>query len=393
MEARPTRILFVNSSVSGGGAGKALLTMIRGFDPKVIEAHIVLPFDGVVGKPLKEAGATIHYNSNLAERFGKTAMSLPCFLRIQILEKLANIFLFRKIAKDLANLADELDVDMIYANHLIHFPVCAMAGLWSGKKVILHSREWLSSFLEKLCFRFFARRKSVKKVIAVSKVSTKAYESTGKVEIVYDTIDGEDFADQTPLLRKEYGLDSKVFIVGFMGRLIERKGVPLLMKAFQKAKEDLPNSMLVIIGGNDPSLRKDLLAEYRKMAVHLGIDTQTLFTGFLSDPKPYLLDFDVSVMPSLDPEPFGLVPMEGAFFGIPAIIPDNSGASEVMRDGKEALHFKAFSSTSLAEKIQLLGKHSELRGNIGTQSKQLAYSRFDKTKEGFTQALLDVCKN
>lgn len=390
----PCRVLFVNSSVSGGGAGKALLTMVRGFDPAQIQSHVVMPEDGVIGNRLREAGAKVYYNSLLAERFGRTAMPLPRFLRFPWLEKLANVVLFFKITWDLNRLARKLRTNLIYANHLIHFPVSATAGWLAGVSVVFHSREWLSSFPAKFCFTFFARRKSVKKVIAVSEVAAQAYRSTGKVQVVYDTIAGDDYATELkPLLREEYKISSDRFIVGFMGRVIERKGVPLLMRAFKEAKGQLTGALLAVVGGNDPSLRVDLLAKYKGEAQRLGIEDCVLFTGFKEDPRPYLLDFDVSVMPSLEPEPFGLVPMEGAFFGIPAIIPDNSGVSEVMKDGETALHFRAFSSDSLAAQLVKLAGDAFLRKKLGDASKALAFEQFDKSQSRFSHAILEVCQS
>jgi len=222
----PVRVLFLNSSVSGGGAGRALINMIRGFDPAEIESHVILPFDGVVGEGLREAGAQTHYYPLMPERFGKTSLRIPSFLRRPSIERLANFSLLPRGVRDLITYVQKTQADLVYANHLILSPGAVLLGHQMKIPVILHSREVLPDGVVSQLFCWLARRRPVQKVVCVSKVAAKAYKPSGKTEVLYDTIDCRTHpANVRPMLRAEYGLGKDQLVIGFMGRLVERKGV------------------------------------------------------------------------------------------------------------------------------------------------------------------------
>ncbi|MFH1018684.1 MAG: glycosyltransferase family 4 protein [Pseudomonadota bacterium] len=390
--ARMIRVLFLNSSVSGGGAGKALIPLISALDPKRIESHVVIPFDGVVGDRLREIGAVLHYYPFMAERFGRAYLPVPRFLRFGNLERALNIALFPKIIFDLRPLVRGLEIDAIYANHQIHVPVAIGLGRLTGKPVILHSREVLTGFGGWL-FRCLARSPAVKTIVAISRVAAKNYRPTGKTKIILDALDMDAYAAPVqPALRKELGLSSDRKIVGFMGRLVERKGVPVLMEAFARVAREIPSSILVVVGGNDPGSRVDLLDLYRKKARALGIEKSAFFVGFRRDPRPFTADFDVAVMPSTDPEPFGLVAPEAMALGIPTIVSDNSGAAEVLRDGIDGFLFKTRSAEDLSRVILALLKNETLRRRVGQEGRRKAFELFGSKNYGreMTQTILNA---
>ncbi len=392
---RPIRVLFLNSSVSGGGAGKALITLISGLDPARIESHVVIPFDGVVGERLRQVGATVHYHPYLAERFGKTYLPLPRFLKIASFERFLNIALFPKIIFDLRPLVRKLGIDLIYANHQIHVPVAIGLGRLTRKPVILHSREVLTGFVGAL-FRWLGTSPAVKTVVAISNISANHYRPTGKTRIIFDALDLNALSEPVqPLLRKELGLSPDQKIVGFMGRLVERKGVPLLMEAFVEVARQVPSAVLAVVGGNDPGLRVDLLGRYREKARALGIGVQTHFVGFKKDPRPFSSDFDVAVMPSTDPESFGLVAPEAMALGVPTIVSDNSGIAEVIRDGEDGLLFKTRSPEDLSRAILRLLNDEPFSRRMGQEGRKTVFHllRTDRQGEAITKVILGAMAN
>ena len=148
-------------------------------------------------------------------------------------------------------------------------------------------------------------------MVCSSQGSSRAYQSLPKHQIIHDCLAISDHIKNVkPCLRTEYDLSDEHFVFGFMGRLVEWKGVPLLIKAFASIATEYPNIRLVILGGNNTGARRDFLGEYQVLAKELKLGSQIFFLGFKQDPRPYAADFDVAVLPSIKPEPFGMVIIE-----------------------------------------------------------------------------------
>ncbi len=101
----------------------------------------------------------------------------------------------------------------------------------------------------------------------------------------------------------------------FFGKLIENKGVQVLLEALAGV-----DARAVIVGFGDYRQQLEALAP-----------PGTLFTGALEHRHlVHLLPLvDVSVVPSIFPEAFGMVAAEAASAGVPPIVADHSGLAEV----------------------------------------------------------------
>jgi glycosyltransferase involved in cell wall biosynthesis len=121
---------------------------------------------------------------------------------------------------------------------------------------------------------------------------------------------------------------SAEFTVGYVGKLIEEKGVHHLLNAIDLMQEP-PRVVVVGYGGFESELRE--LAN--------GLHARIEFTGRLDHVElaPVLPTFDVLVAPSVIPEAFGLVIAEAAACGVLPIAPAHSGIGEAARTLEEHL--------------------------------------------------------
>jgi glycosyltransferase involved in cell wall biosynthesis len=103
--------------------------------------------------------------------------------------------------------------------------------------------------------------------------------------------------------------------VVFVGKLIENKGVQVLFEAL-----DGVDARAVVVGFGDYRTQLEELAP-----------PGTLFTGALEHRHlVHLLPLcDVSVVPSIFPEAFGMVAAEAAAAGVPPVVASHSGLAEV----------------------------------------------------------------
>lgn len=392
-----TKILFVNSSVSGGGAGRALVYLVRALKRENIESIVALPFDGVMGEHLKNAGASFRYIPSLPERFGKTQFTLPSFIRFGWVQKIINVLLMPYFAVRVAYIARKEKVDLICSNHQFHVPICAMAGYISRIPVAIYSREYLQESNAKIIFRNLASMNVVKRVFTISHVAGKIYQGMDKLELLHDSYDFNEFEQEfpEPHFRKDFNVSPDAFVFGFLGRIIERKGVDLLIKAFQIVQRKYPETILAIVGGNDPGLSYDLIGRYKKLVDVLNIGEHVRFTGFQKDIRKMAKDFDVCVMPSLDPEPFGLVYLESVICKVPCLVPDNSGAAEVVTHGKNGNVFKAKDVNSLAAAMCEMYEQRDQLKMISEQAYNSVKNMFDtssqyqKISDAFRSAISD----
>ncbi len=100
----------------------------------------------------------------------------------------------------------------------------------------------------------------------------------------------------------------------FVGRLIDVKGISHLLGAIPIASEKLGRPLTLTIAGDGPqrSLAEDL-------ARRLGLAVE--FAGWVdSEQRSHLMrQSDLVAVPSLWPEPFGLVGIEAGCYGVPAV--------------------------------------------------------------------------
>lgn len=122
----------------------------------------------------------------------------------------------------------------------------------------------------------------------------------------------------------------------FIGRLAEKKGVQYLLPAFAQVAKKHTDARLVI-GGDGP-----LLQQLQAQAKELNVDKKTPFVGYVSgQQKQQLLDeSSLYIVPSIitasgDAEGLPVSLMEGLAAGKLCIATNESGADDIITDGKD----------------------------------------------------------
>lgn len=153
-------------------------------------------------------------------------------------------------------------------------------------------------FFERLSRDLFSRM--VDGIVCVSEKNYRAralhiYTPHDRTFVVNNGVDVEEF---TPIadahlseLRRQYEIPPDAQIVGTVVRFEPEKGLHDLMNAFPTIRVACPNAYLLMVG--DGSLRADL----EQQAQILGIGDYVRFTGFQSDPRPFLGLIDAFVLP------------------------------------------------------------------------------------------------
>jgi glycosyltransferase involved in cell wall biosynthesis len=134
--------------------------------------------------------------------------------------------------------------------------------------------------------------------------------------------------DVRPLPARDRGASRGAFHVAMIGRLTALKGGEELVDALALARGALPKPIALVVAG-DGARRAAMEERARRAAVN------ARFAGELgaADRDAVLADADLLVVPSVWPEPFGLVGIEAATFGVPAVAFDVGGVRDWLRPG------------------------------------------------------------
>jgi glycosyltransferase involved in cell wall biosynthesis len=118
------------------------------------------------------------------------------------------------------------------------------------------------------------------------------------------------------------------FRILFLGRMTAMKGGDVLIRAVADASDALDEDIPLTMAGDGPQR-----AAWERLAERL--DVEATFTGWVDDAGRAELFRAASVLavPSVWPEPFGLVGLEAGVFGVPSIAFDVGGIDDWLTDG------------------------------------------------------------
>lgn len=378
--SRRPRVLFLSSCVHGGGVGHSLATYL-GHQSPAIEASVVLPERGVIADRFPD-DVGVHIMPEFVDRVQRGPYALPNRFDWPPAQYAGGVAAMFHACHSVARLARELRPDVIYANHMIAKPIAAYAGRRVGIPVVLHARNVHVHPVGKAFYRWLASFPTSRLVIANSKASARPYAGTTDIEVVPNFVDLETFdVDRVePVFRKEFGVPDDAIVVGYLGRLVPKKGLDVLIRAFARVHRQHPKAVLAIVGGNDGGQFQDMEQFYRDLAAELGVGDAVVFTGFRDDVAPYAADFDVNVLPSIEPESFGRVLIESMALGVPSITTAHGGAVEVVDDGRNGLWAEPGSVEDLARAMGRLVGDDALRERFGAQGLEDVRRRYDSAE-------------
>jgi len=163
-------------------------------------------------------------------------------------------------------------------------------------------------------------------------------------------------------------------IVLYVGRLIKRKGIDYLIKAFKKIQDK--EAVLILVGGGDfyKLGAKSEETKLKKLVKELNLENQIIFTGQISPEKTkeYYANCDIFVCPSITKkvgEAWGHVVEEAMSFGKPIIVTDAVGAGEdLVQEGKNGFIVPEKNSEELKKAIEKILKNKKLKEKMGKES-------------------------
>ena len=159
-------------------------------------------------------------------------------------------------------------------------------------------------------------------------------------------------------------------IVTFSGRLVERKGVGVLLEAWGKLAKDHQDVPLVIVGGGP--LEKKL----KDQSQELGIEENAKFFGFVNNIGDYLAATDIFVFPSFQ-EGFPNSVLEAMACGLPVIATRIGGVVDVIKNEENGLLVEPGNVEQLADALKRLISDTEHASALGKNALRTVRENYD----------------
>ncbi len=196
-----------------------------------------------------------------------------------------------------------------------------------------------------------------------------------KAKTVYNGVDGSLFrppiADHDPPLA-----DPPIL---YVGRVEERKGVDVLVDAFERViSKQRPNARLRIVGPHSYWDAKPS-PYYQALAARCANNPRIELLGPTYDDRALAAIYRESactVVPSVFPEALGLTSLEAQASGVPVVVSNAGGLPETVSAGKSGLVFDNGNANQLAEAVLSIVGNPDRRRAMGAAARQWVMSTF-----------------
>ena len=187
-----------------------------------------------------------------------------------------------------------------------------------------------------------------------------------KVFEIPDGVDSEKFNPEISgvPIRKKYKLEEKQ-IVGFVGSLSKRQGLPLLLDAAEKCRQQIPDIHFLIVGeGFEEHKLKDFVKDNK-------LENTVTFSGAVShnDIPAYIAAMDITVLPNMSIYSSPVKIFEYMAMGKATIAPAKGQMNRFFENGEEILLIKPRDKEQLASSIIRLFNDPALRKRLGSNAR------------------------
>lgn len=148
----------------------------------------------------------------------------------------------------------------------------------------------------------------------------------------------------------------------FIGQAVERKGLPVLLKAFEALRDHVPATLTLV--GASPGQIAPLLLDDRGVRA-LGKVSEV-------EKAAALANADVLCAPSLRGESFGMVLTEAFAAATPVVASDITGYRDVVRDGLDGVLVPPGDPVALAEALRAIALEPRRRLQMAGQARERA---------------------
>ncbi|MCS7038684.1 MAG: glycosyltransferase family 4 protein [Caldilineales bacterium] len=368
-------LLFAHSSDELYGSDIVLLELVRRLDPARFRPVVLTPtdlrYEGRLSRALTAAGLAHH------------AVDMPV-LRRRYLSPTGLPGFWKRLltgTRQVQRLAVAEEARLIHSN---------TAAVWGGALAarrlrlphVWHIHELITEpvLVRRLVAGMVARYAD--RVVAISRAVADHLLAdqpglAARLTVIPDAVDTDRFHPQVDgvSLRRAWGVAADEVLVGVVGRISAWKGQEVFIEALAQARRQAPNLCGVIVGDVVPGegWRRDELV---RRAGERRLGDCLIWAGYREDVPQVMAALDVLVLPSVRPEPFGMVVLEAMATGKPVVATAHGGPLETVRDGETGYLVPPGRPEPLAAALAQLAQQPDLRRRLGQGGRERVCRHF-----------------
>jgi glycosyltransferase involved in cell wall biosynthesis len=175
-------------------------------------------------------------------------------------------------------------------------------------------------------------------------------------------------------LRQRLGLPPAGSLVVFTGRLVSYKGLPGLVRVWQRLASNRTDTTLVLVGSGSLDIH-NCERQLREMVARADMEDRVLFCGDVGNVHEYLQAADAFVFPS-ENEAFGVALIEAMACGLPVIATPVGGAKDLLVHGQNGLVVEPGDEQGLFCQLEALLADCALARRLGLTAAQTVQRRY-----------------
>lgn len=284
--------------------------------------------------------------------------------------------------KAVKNLLLSGQYDMCYLNISTAINCIAIIASWKVgiKKRAIHShssgsdcsnviRRAILKCFHNICKQFlylFANRYYACSMTAACWMFPKRLIRAGKVDIVYNAVDVDNFTYK-PDLRMQIRNSLKIgkeLVLGHVGNFCYAKNYPFLLEVFKNVADLNPEAKLLLIG------KGAMYSEIEKEVNNYKLQDRVLFLGWRQDIADLYQAMDIFLLPS-NFEGLPIVGVEAQSTGVKCIFSDKITREVKLTEEAEFLPIKSKEDAKIWAEHILVGRNYNREKNVITQNKEL----------------------
>jgi glycosyltransferase involved in cell wall biosynthesis len=220
--------------------------------------------------------------------------------------------------------------------------------------------------------------------VAIRDELLRAGFSRDRIICITNAVDVNRFRPATPVEKTEakeaLGLPKEIAVIGTVARLVQRKGIDVLLRAFGLLRPSHQAHLVVV--GDGPCGE-----ELRALAHELGIEDYISWLGFQANPIRSLQAMDVFALPSrLEGSPNAV--LEAMATGLPIVATNIGGVVDLVEEGRTGFLIPPDNPGSLAVALDRLLRNPSLRADLGCRARKRAAKAF--SLPGNVSRLMDL---
>jgi glycosyltransferase involved in cell wall biosynthesis len=174
--------------------------------------------------------------------------------------------------------------------------------------------------------------------------------------------------EERQALRVQYGCGPHDVILLYMGRLIFRKRVDLLLRAFAKL-EPMSEAQCIVVGGGEEAESLEALA------LELKLGSRVRFIGPVDNVRDFYWLSDVFVLPSrFEGLPVAL--LESMACGMAVLVTRSPGNLQAVKDGINGLTCDIDDLDALSQRLRALVRDAQLRRELGLEARSSTVGQY-----------------